>query len=274
MQAGVSLARRTRAQHRHELHTLTYVTLDQSNGGIVRDLTHSGIAVQAVAPVRAGEQVQVRFELRSPRLMVATRGEVAWGTASGQCGIRFLDLSLRAARQIDEWIFGSLLAGLPPWLGSDESSFAAKSLALVGVGNEVDANDGLMVSASPVHVIELPMPAEPPASAHIDDDSGELFVQPSSELDWLSQPLSGRGLAWTVNTLAVLAALLLFALIFLSVTREPPQRPFAIAVGVAVFVAALYWGLFKVFGGGSLGARLARLRESENEEQTGGARFR
>jgi PilZ domain len=274
MQAGVSLARRTRAQHRHELHTLTYVTLDQSNGGIVRDLTHAGIAVQAVAPVRAGEQVQVRFELRSPRLMIATRGEVAWGTASGQCGIRFLDLSPRATRQIDEWILGSLLAGLPPWLGPDDSSFATKTLALVGAGNEVEENDGLMVSASPVNVIELPLPAEPHASAHIHDDSGELFVQPSSELDWLSQPLSGRGLAWTINTLAVLAALFLFALVFLSVTRELPQRPFAIAVGAAGFVAALYWGLFKVFGGGSLGARLARLRESENEEQPSGPRFR
>ena len=127
-----------------------------------------------------------------------------------------------------------------------------------------------MVSAAPVKVIELPLRPEP---AQVRDNAGDSSRQPPPELDWLSQPLSGRGLAWTVNTLAILAALLLFAVVFLAVTREPPQRPFAMAAGAAVLVAALYWGFFKVFAGGSPGTRLARLRESGDEDE-GGARFR
>jgi hypothetical protein len=92
MEAGTSPARRARAQHRHELRTLAYVTLDQANGGIVRNLTHSGIGVQVVAAVRPRQQLRVRFELRYPRLQVETRAEVVWATFSGQCGIRFLDM--------------------------------------------------------------------------------------------------------------------------------------------------------------------------------------
>src|SRR3981189_1600549 len=95
MEAGLSPARQLRAQHRHELRTLTYVTLDEANGGIIRNLNDQGIAVQAVAALPPQQQLRVRFELRHPRLRVETRGEVTWTEPSGQCGIRFLDLSPR-----------------------------------------------------------------------------------------------------------------------------------------------------------------------------------
>jgi len=268
MHAGVSAARQIRGQLRHELRTLTYVTLDQANGGIVRNLTHRGIAVQAVSAVAPGQRLRVRFELKSPRLMVAAHGEVMWSTASGGCGIRFLDLSARLTRQINEWIFGSLLAGLPPHA---DSRFSGKSLTLVGKSEE---DDGLMVSAAPVSVIQLPLRPEQ-ASIHFRSHA-ESLADEAAELDWLSRPLSGRGLAWTVNALAVLAALLLFAFVFLSVIGEPPKWPFATAIGAAALVSALYWGFFKVLGGGSLGARLARLRDSsaEEEEEERDSRFR
>jgi len=38
-------------------------------------------------------------------------------------------------------------------------------------------------------------------------------------------------------------------------------------------VALAYWGFFQMFGGSSLGTRLARLMESGEEEEAG-ARFR
>jgi hypothetical protein len=248
MNAGISPARPARARHRHELRTLTYVTLDQANGGVIRNLSREGIAVQAVAAVRPRQQMRVRFELRYPRLRVEGRGEVMWATFSGQCGIRFLDLSPRTARQIDEWIFGNLLEGAPPM-----------------------EDDGLMMSAAPVKVIELPPRSEPAKPRMLRDEVAET---PSGELDWLSQPLSSRSLAWTVNVLAVMAGLLLFALIFLSITRERPRWPLAMTGGAAVMVSALYWGFFKLFGGSSPGARLARLAGYTDEEEEAGARFR
>ena len=125
MEAAVSPARQARSKHRHDLRTLTYVTLDQANGGIVRNLSHEGIGVQAVAALRPTQQVRVRFELRGPRLRVEARGEVTWATTSGQCGIRFLDLSPRMIRQINEWIFGNLLEGIPLHPELSGSMFAA-----------------------------------------------------------------------------------------------------------------------------------------------------
>ncbi len=264
MDAGTSPARQARAKHRHELRTLTYVTLDQANGGIVRNLSHEGIGVQAVAAPPPRQQVRVRFELRDPRLRVEARGEVTWSTLSGQCGIRFLDLSPRMTRQINEWILGDLLEGA--------SLHADRAGTMFAVHAAAEEQDGLMVSATPLKVIELPVRVDPVQPASARDTAPE---QPPAQLDWLSQPLSGRSLVWTINALVVVAAVLLFALVFLAVTREPPSRPFAMAgVGAAV-VAALYWGFFRIFGGSSPGARLARLVGCDlEEEEAADARFR
>lgn len=289
MQAGPSPPRLGRTRHRHELRILSYVTLDQANGGIIRNLTHGGIGVQAVAAIRPRQQVRVRFELRYPRLRVETRGEVVWSTFSGQCGIRFLDLSPRVARQIDEWIFGDLLSGLAVPLQGAQAGLAAAASASGAVARpsmpadrssgtatgvvEAEEEAGLIVSPAPVNVIELPVQE---SAAAPDAISATPRPMPEPELDWLSQPLSSRGLAWTVNTLIVIAALLLFALVFLSVTREAPKWPFTMTTGVAVVLGGLYWAFFKTFGGSSFGTRLARLAASEvaGDRDDDDARFR
>jgi hypothetical protein len=262
MDAGTAPARQTRARHRHELRTLTYVTVDQANGGIVRDINHKGIGMQVVGAVRPQQQLRVRFELRHPRVRVETLAEVTWATRSGQCGIRFLDLSPGVARQINEWIFGNLLENASLHTEREDSLFArsgvARSLSAYPEPDACDQDDGLIVSAAAVTVIQLPVSADLVEPAHAKDESTEIEAPASSELDWLFQPFSGRGLIWTINTLVVVAALLLFALVFLSITGEPPRWPLAIIGGAAIFVAALYWGFFRVFGGASPGARLAR----------------
>jgi hypothetical protein len=285
MGAGLS-PRQARARYRHDLRTLTYVTLDQGNGGVVRNLSHEGMGVQAVAALRPRQQVRVRFELRYPRLRVETRGEVTWATFSGQCGIRFLDLSPRMARQIDEWIFGSLLEGIALHSERAEPMFSGSVFAGATISGSVlaaepslardaaEEDDGLMVSAAPVKVIELL--ARSDAGPQREHDTSATPVHSAAELDWLSQPLSGRSLIWTINGLVMAAALLLFALVFLSVNRELPSQPIAMAGVVLLVVGALYWGFFQWFGGASPGARLARLAgfEVEEEDEAADARFR
>jgi len=311
MDAGLSPARQARAHHRHELRTLTYVTLDQANGGIVRNLSHEGIGVQAVAAVRPRQQLRVRFELRYPRLRVETRGEVMWATFSGQCGIRFLDLSPRLARQINEWIFGNLLDGaalhgndgrtiptetrpgdlrlVEPTSGG-WPSVTARRLREASERSATQEDDGLMVSGGPLKVIELArperalMPGEmelfPDSESgegeygEIESDGVEHVAELPAQLDWLSQPLSSSGLALAVNSLAIVAGLLLFALVFLVVTREVPRWPFAMTGGATAFVAGFYWGFFKLFGGMSAGRRLARMAGYDLEEEEEMARFR
>jgi hypothetical protein len=283
MQSGLSSPRKERVRHRHELRSLTYVVLDQANGGIVRNLNHEGIAVQAVAAVRAGQQLRLRFELPHPRLRIETRGEVMWSVPSGQCGIRFLDLSPRMRRRVDEWIFGDLLEQAAPHATRAGSVFHHSPTVtgpLLGVAVE---DDGLILSPAPLKVIELPArsgpePVEPRPTEGVEEEVATVATPATGavELDWLSRPLSSRGIAWSINTLAVLAALFLFALVFLSVTRQPPRWPAAMVAGATIFVAAFYWGFFKLFGGDTPGARLARLAgyHFEDENEAEGPRFR
>ena len=276
MEAGTSPARRARAQHRHELRTLAYVTLDQANGGIVRNLTHSGIGVQVVAAVRPKQQLRVRFELRYPRLQVEARAEVVWATFSGKCGIRFLDIPPVLKQQINQWIFGNLLEGISLHAEHSGSIFAPRpenEVRVHAAGNgrsstaTVEEDDGLMVSAGPVKVIALSVRREPPEPVIRDEGAIDEPQPISADRDCLSQPLTGRTLAWTVDGLVVFASLLLFTLVFLSVTRETPKWPLPMVSGAALTMAGLYWAFFRYFAGGSLGTRLARITQSEGQDR-------
>ncbi len=297
MQTGSSPARETRTGHRHGLRSLIYVTVDQGNGGIVLNISHHGMALQTVGALRLHQQVRLRFDLSYPRVRVDARGEVVWATSSGRCGIRFLDLSASAVRQIDQWIFGKLLEGIsqlspakdsvlteprttklePSQWRAQGSIFSSivdsepeeSEICQDGEKEHLDEaaaeDDHLLISPKPVRVISLPR--QEPIREPIPAQDGEL--------EWLSRPLSGRGLAWTVNTLVVVAALLWCAVVFLLVVGQTPKWPEVMIPGGAVVVATLYWGFFRLFGGASLGARLARLLENQRDQETAGEnRFR
>jgi hypothetical protein len=266
-------ARQARSGYRHELRTLTYVTLDAANGGIVRNLNRYGVAVQAVAPLRRQQRVRLRFELRFPRLRVEAYGHVTWASSTGQCGIRFVDLSTQTARQIDEWIFSNLLQSLAREAAHPRSIFGASVVSIVREENGPEENDGLTLSALPRPSIRLQPSSNVQEQSqvqnpHRDEDVADAAGDPDAQLNWLSRPLSGRTLAWMVDSLVVIAALLLFALIFLSIAHELPQWPLTVAATLvaAVFVAAAYWALFAVFGGASLGARLADAASTSGQE--------
>jgi hypothetical protein len=303
MQAVPFPARQARTHYRHELRTLTYVTLDEANGGIVRNLNQEGVAVQAVAPLRPQQRVWLRFELRFPRLRVETYGQVSWASPSGQCGIRFVDLPERTSHQINQWIFSNLLDAAAREAAHPRSIFGVSVVSIVreenvreeNVGEEnageessrqenaPEVSDGLTLSATPRPAIRLGPSFTKRDEAQVlsqqrEEDLAEPAADSHAQLNWLSRPLSGRTLAWLVDSLVVIAALLLFTLIFLSIAHELPQWPLTLsaAVAAAVFVAATYWALFAVFGGSSLGARLAQAASGreEKEENEGIGRFR
>jgi hypothetical protein len=302
MQAPPLPERQARTHYRHQQRTLTYVTLDDANGGIIRNLNREGVAVQAVAALRPQQRVRLRFELRFPRLRVETAGEVCWADRSGQCGIRFVDLPKRTRHQIDEWIFSNLLNAMAREAAHPRSIFGASDASTARKENvrkenageenirEEDApeeSDGLTVSAAPRPAIRLEPGVTGQDEAPLAYQNGEAdLAGPASEsqaselpgfepdqplMIWLSQPLSGRTLAWLVDSLVVLVALLLFALIFISIAHELPPWPLTLGTtsAAAVFVAAAYWAIFAVFRGPSLGVCLAQTASSleENEEE-------
>ena len=57
MQSASFPSRQARSHYRHELRTLTYVILDEANGGVIRNLNHDGVAVQAVGALRVQQRV-------------------------------------------------------------------------------------------------------------------------------------------------------------------------------------------------------------------------
>ncbi|HKN17220.1 MAG TPA: PilZ domain-containing protein [Candidatus Sulfotelmatobacter sp.] len=276
-------ARQARTHYRHELRTLTYVTLDTANGGIIRNLNSEGVAVQAVAPLRQHQRVRLRFELRFPRLRIETYGQVRWSSPSGQCGIRFVDLPVRTSRGIGEWIFSNLLDSLVREPGNRpifQGSRGSISQAEVTPEN-APAESGLILSSYPRPSIrpesssswfERTMPPQP----HQAESLTEAALQPDLYSNWLSRPISARTLAWLVDALIMIAGLLLFTLIFLAITHELPSWPvtLGIATVAALFVAGAYWALFALFGGASLGARLAQAVSCGQEEVSEGDRFR
>ena len=282
MQSASFPARHARIHYRHELRTLTYVTLDEANGGVIRNLNHEGVAVQAVAPLRHDQRVRLRFELRFPRLRVDAIGRVSWASPSGQCGIRFVDLSRRSRYQINLWIFSNLLDAVARDAAHPQSMFRDSGVSVVHQEHAAEENDGLTLSPTPRPAIRLEhgFPRRYDEQVLLPRGEGgsvDPDYQASAQLDWLYRPISTRTLAWLVDSLVIVAALLLFSVIFLSIAHELPEWPLTLsgAVATAAFVAAVYWGLFAVFGRPSLGVRLAQATSTlEKEDESGGNRFR
>lgn len=262
MKAIAFPARQTRTQHRHPLHTLIYVTVDEGNGGIIRNLSHEGLSVQAVARLRPEQRVRLRFELKSPRVKVDAHGEVAWSDPAGQCGIRFLDLVHRERCLLDEWIFSKLLENVSREVLESRSMFGSSVAAL-----SEEEVDGLIVSTAARTAIRLKSTVKS-ISPKEDEDCSK--AQRREELSWLSRPLSTQTLAWMVDSLVVAVGFLLFALIFLLIAHGLPQWQLTLtaALGAVVFVGASYWILFAMLGRVSLGARLAQTAAGEQEERT------
>jgi hypothetical protein len=217
--------------------------------------------------------------------MIEAHGQVSWATSSGRCGIRFVNLPVVMNRKINEWIFANLL---------DEAARQdAHRRSILGISPDpsqlrpIVSVEDRPVEDPPAENDERSVLPSQPLNIRLEPDSSKSGMavipfrppapQPrvprySTQLDWLSQPLSDRTLAWLVDALVVFAALLIFALIFLSIAREVPPLPLALgtATMAAVFVASAYRALFAVLGGPSLGARLAQSKtasEAVEEEQ-------
>lgn len=279
MQSASFPAHPARAHYRHELRTLTYVTLDTANGGILRNLSHEGVAVQAVAALHQQQRVRLRFELRFPRLRVEAYGRVNWANSSGQCGIQFLDLPEATRHQINEWIFSNFLDTVAREAENPRSIFgSALNSNASGTGSET--KDGLTVSDSPCPVIRLeesPVKRDDAPVSSVGPKDMEALVTTPGRMNRLLGSLSGRTLAWLVDSLIVIAALCLFVVIFLSIAHELPQWQLTLSAGVAaaVFVGAAYWTIFVLYGRLSLGARLAQIEAARlKKEECAADRFR
>ena len=242
-----SPARRPQRRHyRHQIQTLAYLNLDQSNGGIIRNLGDAGIAVQAVAPLSANQRVFLRFDLANPKVRIEGTGRVAWADPVGQAGIEFLSLSQRSRRGLKEWIFIQLLTA---------ALQSAEGLTFVD-GTSSEAAELLFSSASRP-AIRLPAARVPAETRESEEENGTRTVH----LSWLPFSISASALSRLVDSLILMSAVLLFAVIGMAMIGAVPAWPILVllGLGVAGVFTVVYRFLFLFWIGGTPGHFLARL---------------
>jgi hypothetical protein len=253
-----AVRRNLRRPFRQKIRTLSHVNLDAVNGAVLRDLNEFGIALQTVTPLAPNQQVHVRFELPASRTRVEAAGRIAWTDSWGQAGVQFLNLPQRSERALKEWIFTQIL--------SSAYLFSPCESATVE-GNHSDGASELLFSAAPRPAIQLePPPSHPTAVPH------QKAHQRSVRLRWCPIPISLNALAKLVDGLALLCAVLLFAVMSLAVTNTLPPWPvaFALAVTVTAAFVALYWFLFVFWFRRTPGEHLARMACAESENKRHG----
>ena len=237
-----------RQSYRYRIRNLTYITFDSSNGGILRDISESGVAVQALTPLQPGQTLSFALDFANPRHRVEGNGRIAWTDASGQAGIEFIDLSPRNRRSVKEWIFAQLLASARRTAGAEASELLFSSAV----------RPSIRLDPGPARVI-----------------AGGKRTERRLRLFWFTVPAAK--FSRVVDGLALLCAVLLFNLLTLSLTDTLPTWPIGLAVvtGATLLFAGLYWLLFSVWFGITPGNRLAELaspgRSYRKEERS---RFR
>ena len=240
-----------RCRPRQKIHTLVYINLNQGNGGIVRDLSENGVAVQAVARLRQHQQVYLRFELLSPRTRVEAMGQVTWANASGQAGVQFTQISQRTRYLLKEWL----------WLNLLDTAGQLSSASPIFGDDRQNARDKLIVSGEPRPAIHL----RSKEASSLPENEGATSVL--LEFSWWPVPISAGTLSGLVDGLIISASVLLFSFVFLAISHSLPSWP--VSTGMGFFVAcsfiALYKFLFVVYCGTTPGSRLVRIAALESQ---------
>lgn len=241
-----------RRHYRHQVQSLAYVNLDKTNGGVIRNLGDTGLALQAVAPVGLNQQVYLRFDLPNPRVRVEATGRVAWIDPVGQAGIEFVLLSPRSRRLLKEWILIQLL---------DSAQNSAGDATFFHDHSSQGATD-LLFSSAAQPAIRLE-----PETAGLRRSNGSHGQPRTLHLPWLPIALSAPALSRLIDGLVVLSAVLLFALICIAMVGVFPAWPVALVIGLGVagVFAVLYRFLFLFWMGGTPGDWVAGISDNASQ---------
>jgi hypothetical protein len=246
--AAIAAPSPLRAYPRHRLQNLAYVTVDQGNGGILRDLSEGGLALQAVAPLHPRQRVLLRFDLLNPRVRVETQGRVCWADSNGQAGLQFEMLSSSTRGILKDWIFTQLLM-------TAHQAFTTDNLLTAATAEDAPE---LKFSSAPMSSIRLPLRAR---------EAREVWEENTSSRSrhWLTT----ERLAWLVDALFLVSAVLLFSVVALAVARELPTWPVALALacGAAATFTGIYWFLFVFWSGTTPGMYFSGMASGSSDEE-------
>jgi TonB family protein len=107
---------------RKRIYSLAYLEVGSDNGGMVLDLSESGLALQAFNPLIDVTRVSLRIQPPKSRKRISAIAEITWLSASKtEAGLRFLDLTEDARMEITDWISAEATVHEPPSLGDSAS---------------------------------------------------------------------------------------------------------------------------------------------------------
>ena len=90
---------------RHQVKSLAYLDIGADNGGIVLNISESGLAVHAVTVLPPDPIVDLRLQLHKSCKRLETRAKVAWmSDTKKEAGIEFVDLPEEVRLEIKEWL--------------------------------------------------------------------------------------------------------------------------------------------------------------------------
>jgi periplasmic protein TonB len=85
--------------------SLSYVHLDENNGGILINLSESGLAVQAAMSVMEDDLPRLRLQIPRSKTGIETSARVVWtGDSRRTLGLEFVKPSTEFCRHVQEWL--------------------------------------------------------------------------------------------------------------------------------------------------------------------------
>jgi protein TonB len=175
-----------RVHSRQKLHSVAYIDLGPSNGGVVLNLSESGLAMSTAMKLMGDELPNMRFRLPGLDEVIEASAHIIWMSESKkEAGVQFEQLLKRDAQQITEWI-------------SAEQGFKAR-LEEAELSGDVAMSTPELALADPVSTESLELTfadrAESPESANLEQEHERKsnLVAPSYRTsgahDWRSAPL-------------------------------------------------------------------------------------
>jgi len=107
LNAAVALLKRERRQSaRVSVQAPVAVHLDDGSTieGILLDLSTGGMDVLAAKPLPKASLVRVMFDLPEVNITIDAEAEIAWSTANGQSGMRFLNIDASIREEMNHWL--------------------------------------------------------------------------------------------------------------------------------------------------------------------------
>ena len=152
---------------RQKVSSIIYVQLDSENGGIIRDLSVGGLALQAADKLPGKEDLTLKFRLPETGHSVQVVGGIAWlAQTEKEAGIYFKGLSRGAQEEITRWVAKRKQLEQVPTLGMSAGLSAPpvdSPTATPSASRAIFSRSNQAASAKPVLYTPKPITAIRPA---------------------------------------------------------------------------------------------------------------